>query len=415
MIKPNDHIFYSLAGSAPPDLINAISARLPELGNVRFHTGMSYYPHDYLYEEEYQGLFEHFTAFTFLSERHCLNKEGIQAYPLHVSQIYPVIDSMKLDVLLCECPPPDENGYLNFGFYGTSCNDYVAKQAKKTIVQINKNAPYVYGEQNSIHVSEVAAIVEQDHDFFDVPPIPITEVENKIARFVVDRIGDGATIQIGIGGLSNAICSFLDCKKDLGVHSEMFVDTMVPLIQKGIINGARKTLHPGEVTVAFGSTTNKGREFLHKNPAVRFYPLPYVNDPYVIAKNDNFVAVNNALITDLTGQVGSESIGFKQYSGSGGQVDFVRGARMSKNGKSFLALESCTNTKEGQISKIVLSLPPGQVVTTPRTDVDMIVTEYGVAELQNKTIQQRAKALIAIAHPQFRDELTSEAKKVGIL
>jgi 4-hydroxybutyrate CoA-transferase len=415
LIRPDDRIFYSFGGSAPPDLINAISAKLPELGKVRFQTGISFYLHDYLFKPECKGFFEHHTIFPFVTERFCTDKEDIYPYPFHLSQLNSVVDKMKPDVLLCECPPPDENGYLNYSFYGTCSNDYVSKQVSKIIVQVNKNAPYIYGEQNGIHVSEVTAIVEKDHDFYELPQTPITEIESKIARFVVDRIEDGATIQVGIGGLANAICSFLDCKKDLGVHSEMFVDAMMPLIQKGVINGSRKSIHPEETTVAFGGTTNAALKFLHKNPTVKMYPVSHINDPKVVGMNDNFVSVNNAIVADLTGQVGSESIGFRQYSGTGGQVDFVRGARMSKNGKSFLALESCANTKEGEVSKIVLSFKPGQVVTTTRTDVDMILTEYGVAEMRNKSLRERAKAMIAIAHPQFRDELASEAKKVGIL
>lgn len=415
LIKSGDRIFYSFGASAPSDLINAVSAKLPELGRVTFQTGISFYFHDYLFKPECKGFFEHHTAFSFISERYCPDKEAIYPYPLHLSQLNSFVDAMEPDVLLCECPPPDEKGILNFSFYGTSCNDYVAGKASRIIVQINKNAPYVYGEKNGIHVSKVTAIVEMDHDFFELPQTPISETESKIARLVVDRVGDGATIQFGIGGLANAICSFLDCRKDLGIHSEMFVDAMMPLIQKGIINGARKTLHPGEATVSFGGTTNAAKNFLHKNMGVRMYPASYINNPDIIAKNDNFVSVNNAISADLTGQVGSESIGFKQYSGTGGQVDFVRGARMSKNGKSFLALESCAKTKDAEISKIVLSFPPGHVVTTPRSDVDMIVTEYGVAELRNKSLQDRAKAMIAIAHPRFRDELTHEAKKAGLL
>lgn len=222
-------------------------------------------------------------------------------------------------------------------------------------------------------------------------------------------------IQIGVGGLANAICSFLDSKKEIGVHSEAFVDSFIPLIKKGIINGARKSLHPGEVCVAFGGASYAALDLIHKNPAIKMYPMSYINDPKVIAQNNKFVSVNNAISVDLTGQVGAESIGFRQFSGTGGQVDFVRGARMSENGKSFITLPSCMKGKEGQISKIVLKFLPGQAVTTTRSDVDMIVTEYGVAELRNKSLADRANAMIAIAHPQFRDELAREARVAGLL
>ncbi len=417
IISPGERVFYSLGGSAPVDLVNVLSKRLPELGGLTFIHALAVYPFDYLYKPEYKDYFKHESLFYFFGDRNGRNTVNVELYSYQFSNTESLFaNKIKPDVLMFECAPPDENGYLSYGMYGTFNNDQVSKQASKIIVQVNRNAPYVLGEKNLIHVSAVDCITEKDHELFEMPSIPITEIETKIAASIVERIADGSTIQVGIGGLADAICSFLDSKKDLGVHTEMFVDSMMPLTQKGIINGSKKTLHPGEITCSFGGTSRKVFAYMHNNPAIRMYPISYINDPYIIAQNDNMVCVNNAITVDLTGQVCSESIGFKQYSGTGGQVDFVRGAAMSKNGQSFISLSSSVKGKDGQlINRIVLELPPGQVVTTPRTDVDMVVTEYGIAELRYKSLPERAKAMIAIAHPQFRDELKIEAKKVGLL
>ncbi len=415
IIRPGERVFYSMGANAPLDMLNALSRRLPELGKIKFMTAVGIFPYEYINNPVYKGMYEHHTGFRFFTERISKNKEDVYTYPIHFSQFPAWIDEIKPEVLLCECPPPDENGYLNFGPYGIAMNDYISKKVSKIIVQVNKNNVHVYGEQNSIHVSKVTAIVEQDHGFFDLPIMPITDVESKIASLIVDRIEDGSTIQIGIGGLANAVCTFLNSKKDIGIHSEMFADSFIPLIKSGVINGAKKTLHPGEVTVSFGGTSVAALSLMNRNPAIRMYPATYINDPNVIAKNDNLVSINNAIMVDLTGQVAAESIGFTQFSGTGGQVDFIRGARMSKNGKSFITLASCMTKMNDPVSKIVSNFPPGQVVTTPRSDVDMIVTEYGIAELRGKNLMERAKAMIAIAHPEFRDELTIEAKKAGLL
>lgn len=416
IVGPGERVFYTLGCSAPVDLVNALSKRLPELGHVNFFSGLAVYPFDYLFQPQYQGHFTHNSLFYFIFDRICPNKGGVEIYSYNFSQTdWLCTNKIKADVLMMECAPPDENGYFSFGLYGSFSNGAVAQQASKIIVQVNNNAPYICGENNLIHVSQVDCIVEKDHDIFELPPIKITDVEMKIAQNIVERVEDGSTIQVGIGGLADAICSFLDSKKNLGVHTEMFVDSMMPLMQKGVINGTKKTLHPNEVTCSFGGTTRPVYAFMDKNPIIRTYPVSYINNPYIIAQNDNFVSVNNALMVDLTGQVGAESIGFNQYSSTGGQLDFVRGAAMSKNGQSFISLSSSIENNDGLSSRIVLKMPPGQVVTTPRTDVDKIVTEYGVAELKNKSIPERVKAMVAISHPEFRDVLMAEAKSAGLL
>lgn len=409
-IKTNDRIFYSIGDSAPGSLLNSLSHWLPELGHVTFITGIPFGPFDYLSKPQYKDNFTHYSAFLFFADRASVNKESVDPYIFHFSCIKELIkEQAKPDVFMFESPPPDENGYLNFGCYGVYCGDMVAKLASTKIAQVNSKTPYVYGQQNLIHVSEVDYIVENDRDLVVVPMIPITDVETKIAQHIVERIEDGSTIQIGVGGLANAVASFLGSKKDLGIHTEALVGVFIDLIRNGVITGARKSFLPGEVTCSFGP--DKEHAFVHKNSMIKYYPIDFINDVNNIAKNDYFVSMNNALMVDLTGQVCAESLGFRQYSGTGGQVDFVRGARLSKKGQSFITLPSINNGK----STITLTLPPGQVITTLRSDVDMVVTEFGIAELKNQTIRERVRRLIKIAHPQFCDELLFEAKRVGLL
>ncbi len=415
-INPGDRVFYPVGGSAPLGLVNALSRRLPELGHITFITGIVVYPFEYLMKPEYKEYFKHYTLFHFNGERAAVNQESIEPYLVQFNRIEDLLTNhAKPNVMLCECAPPDERGYFSYGIFGTYCNHMVKEMVSKIIVQVNSRAPYVYGRQNMIHISEVDHVVEQDHELFEIPDIPIADVETKIAGYLAERIEDGSVLQIGVGGLANAVCSFLESKKDLGVHTEMLADSFLDLIEKGVINGRRKTFHPGEVTCCFGPTKRAFYDFVHKNQMFKYYPIIYTNDPYNVARNDNMVAINNALMVDLTGQVCAESLGFKQYSGTGGQLDFVRGAAMAKNGQSFITLPSSVNGKAEIASRIVLTLPPGQAVTTTRTDVDKVVTEFGIAELKNRSITERVKEMLKIAHPQFREELQFEAKKAGLL
>ncbi len=416
VINPGDRVFYSLGCNAPLDLVNALSRRLPELGQINFITGSVVYPFEYLTNPEYKTYFKHYSFFL-QGERTSINQESIEPYPFHFSGVEELLrNRAKPNVMMCECAPPDQRGYFSYGCYGTYCNPIVETMVSKIIVQVNRRTPYVYGQQNVIHVSEVDHIIEQDHELLKMSPKPpITDVEANIAKYLVERIEDGSTLQIGVGGLANAVSSLLVSKKDLGVYSEFFMDSFLDLIEKGVINGRRKTFHPGEITCSFGPNSREGCDFVHNNQTVRYYPVSYINNPYNIAKNDNMVSINNALMVDLTGQVCSESLGFRQYSGTGGQVDFVRGAAMAKNGQSFITLPSCVNNMPEPMSRIVLTLPPGQAVTTLRTDVDKVATEYGVAELRHTSISERVTAMINIAHPQFRDELKYGAKKAGLL
>lgn len=266
-----------------------------------------------------------------------------------------------------------------------------------------------------LHVDELTALIEKDVPMPVEQNRPPTEKDKTVAGYIVERVQDGACLQIGAGGIPTAVGIYLKEKKHLGIHTEMFAETMVDLIQCGAVDNSQKKLIPGKSVFVFSGLTEKHRWMFKNHPELmETRSFEWINNPYVIGQNDNVVSINACLAVDLTGQVCSESIGTRQYTGVGGQLDFVRGAQMSKGGQSFITMFSTYTDKEGKIrSKIDLTLPLGAAVSTPRTDVQYIVTEYGVADLQGQTIESRAKRLIAIAHPDFRDELTFKAKKAG--
>jgi 4-hydroxybutyrate CoA-transferase len=284
-------------------------------------------------------------------------------------------------------------------------------------VQVNTKTPWIHGIDNLVHVDEVDYIVEADHDLVPVPEIVITDVERKIGENIAEHIPDGATIQLGIGGIPNAVAYFLHGKKDLGVHAEILSDATAELAELGVITGKKKTLYPGKIVVGgLIIGTKRLLDFVDNNPTIMTMPIARANHLDIIKQNDNLCSINAALTVDLTGQVASETIGHTPYSATGGQLDFVRGAAASKGGKSFIALKSTSLKKDGTLtSRIVLNFTPGTVVTTPRSDVMYIVTEYGVADLYMRSVPERVKAMISIAHPDFREELEKQAYEAKLL
>ncbi len=417
VIKSNDRIWYSPVCSAPLDVINAICKRKDELKNVSMFSALVLYPFDY-FKAEYKGHISHTSLFLGPVERRMLDQGNIEVLSYQFAHTDWVTKNIiKPTVFIMDAAPPDENGNFSFGAVGVF-NGYTAAQCAGTIiVQVNNGAPFVYGPKEAfLNIEDVDYICEQDHKIAELPKIPITDAEKTIANKIVSFIEDGSTFQIGVGGLSNAIGFFLEQHKDLGIHTEMLVDSMVTLVEKGIVTGNKKTLYPGEITCSFGIGARKLYDFIHKNKSLKAYPISYIADENVIARNSQFVAINNAIMCDLSGQVCAESIGFSQFSCTGGQMNFVRGARMSPGGKSFLVLEAAVKKADGaMISKIVTAFPPGAVVTTPRSEVDYIVTEYGAAHLRGKTIPARVKEMINIAHPDFREQLMKEAKEKKLL
>ena len=317
-------------------------------------------------------------------------------------------NAFPVDVAVITMTPPNEDGFCS---YGVSC-DYgraASKAAKILIAEMNDRLPFVLGEQNRIHISEIDYIVPCSYEVPSIPMPTISEVERNIAKYCASLVKDGSTLQFGIGSIPNAIAQELVDKKDLGIHTEMFSDSVVELMKKGVVNNSKKNIHKGKVISTFIMGTPELYEFVNNNPDIELYPVEYVNDPFVIGQNDNVVSINSCLEVDLMGQVNSESIGLKQFSGSGGQVDFVRGAAASKGGISIMAMPS--TAAKGTLSRIVPFLAQGAAVTTSRNDVDYVVTEYGIASLRYKTLRQRAESLIKIAHPDFREELMNEFNK----
>ncbi len=292
-----------------------------------------------------------------------------------------------------------------------------AESAKLVIAQVNKQMPSMMGD-TLFHVSQLGAIVEVDEPLAELPMTNDTDHQlvQRIAGFIAERIPDGATLQLGIGGIPDAVLGYLYEKKDLGIHSELFSDGVIDLVEKGIINGSRKTIHTGKITAGFILGTRRLYDWVHNNPLIEIRRTEYVNNPFIIAQNKNMVAINSAIEIDLTGQVCSDSIGTKIYSGVGGQMDFIYGASLSDGGLPIIALPSTTTLKDGTIiSRIVPMLKPGAGVVTSRNHVHYIATEYGMVDLYGKTIRQRTQALISIAHPDFRDDLTAQAKLLNYI
>ncbi|PIE84505.1 MAG: 4-hydroxybutyrate CoA-transferase [Bacteroidia bacterium] len=314
---------------------------------------------------------------------------------------------MPVDVALVSVTRPNAEGYCSFG---VSC-DYsnpACKAAKVVIAEANDQMPFIAGGDNLIHVSEIDHIVETSHPLFELPAPKIGELETKIGQYCAELVKDGDTLQLGIGSIPDAVLQQLTDKKHLGIHTEMFADGVVDLVNAGVIDGSQKTLHKGKMVATFLMGGKKLYDFVDNNPDVLLFPCSYVNDPRIIMQNNNMVSINSCLQIDLMGQVCSESMGLRQFSGVGGQVDYVRGARMG-GGLSVMAMPS--TAAKGKVSRITPFLDEGAAVTTSRNDVDYVVTEYGIAHLWGKTLKQRAQELISIAHPDFRPALQEEFKK----
>jgi len=330
--------------------------------------------------------------------------------PIYLHMVPRLINEglLAVDVALIHISLPDEHGFCSFGV-GVECTKAAAERARTVIALVNRQMPRSLGDA-FIHVSKLTHVVEIDRPVLELPQVgEIGEVARAIGAHIAELIPDGATLQMGIGEIPDAVLLFLKDKHHLGIHTEMFSDGMVELFEAGVITNEAKTLHRGKIVASFVLGSKRTFNFLDNNPFVEFGPSDYVNDPYVIAQNEKMVAINSAIAVDLTGQVCADSIGYDIYSGFGGQVDFIRGAARSKGGKPIIAMPS--TAKGGTVTRIVDTLPPGAGVVTNRADVRHVVTEYGVASLFGKSLRERAHELIDIAHPDFRAELTSAARR----
>jgi len=413
-IKSGDNIVVQPGCACPNELVRAMVARKDELENVTLYHILIVGELPYV-RPGMEKHFKHKAFFIGANTRTAINEGRAEFIPIFLSEV-PLLFKLgriKTDVALLNVSPPDEHGFCSYGVdVGTIKTP--AEKSKIIIAQVNRNMPRALGD-SFIHINKITHIVEYNEPIKELPQIdPNTSPEtlavfDKIGKLIADLIEDGSTLQMGIGAIPDSVMKYLYNKKDLGIHTEMFSDGIIDLVEAGVINGEKKTLHPGKIIVGFVLGTQRLYNFIDNNPVIEFHPQEYVNDPFIISKNNKMVAINSAIEVDLTGQVCSDSIGTKLYSGIGGQVDFIRGASRSEGGKPIIALPS--STKDDTISRIVPTLKQGAGVVTSRGDVDYIVTEYGVANLWGKTIQERAKALIEIAHPNFRDELTKYAKE----
>jgi 4-hydroxybutyrate CoA-transferase len=387
-------------------------------------SGLVFKPLD-IFKGEFKGHINYYCIFQGPVERHFQKEGNIDTCGYAISTTAWALENVnKPSVCILELAPPDENGDMSFGtFSGFGTWDavqYTKKVGGKILVQVNKKQPRVYGVNHHLNVKDVDMICEVDTPMPVVPELPATDVEKKMGQMIADMIEDGSNIQIGIGGVANVVGHLLDGKKNLGIHTELWTDSMTALVKKGVITNAKKSLHPGKSICSFTVGSQETYDFLENNPQVEFHPVTYTNHITTLAKVDKLVAINNAIAVDLTGQVCAESIGHVQYSGTGGQLDFVLGSAISKGGMSFTVLPSVVETKHGRVttgiaSTITTEMMPGSIVSVPRSYTHYVVTEYGIADMKSQSASKRVERMIAIAHPDFRDQLRREAKAKGIM
>ncbi len=411
-VRSGMRVFIGSGAAAPQVLVEALTARAPEVYDVEVLHILTHGPAPYAHA----GLLEHFRQNSFFiggNVRQAVH-EGVADYtPLFLSEIPRLFRErrMHLDVALVQVSPPDAHGFCSFGV-SVDVVKAAVESADFVIAEVNPSMPRTLGD-SFVHVRELDAMVRSERPLLEFPMEVITPEVGKIAGFIEALVPDGATLQTGIGMIPSAVLAALTHKRNLGVHTEMITEAVVPLIESGVLNGRRKTLLPGKIVTSFCFGNRRFYDYIHDNPAFEFRPTEFTNDPFQIARNRDMIAISSAIEVDLTGQVCADSIGGKFYSGFGGQVDFMRGAARAENGKPIIALPS--TTKDHAISRIVPWLNTGAGVVTSRADVHYVITEYGVAQLHGRSVRERALALIHIAHPKFRDELMRAARAARLV
>lgn len=400
-IPDGSRVFFGHAANEPPVLVDALVRNYEQYKDVEIVHWVPMGKGEYC-DPKMKGHLRHNAMFVGGPTRKAVQEGRADYTPFffHQSTRFFSDGTFPIDVAMVSVTPPDKHGYVSLGV-SVGGTKPACLNAKMVIAQVNDQMPRTMGE-SFLHVSQLTCCVEASTPLPELGGGTIGEVEEAIGRNVASLVEDGSTLQLGIGTIPDAVLKFLGDKKDLGIHSEMFSDGVVELVERGVINNRRKTLQPGKSVAAFLMGTRRLYDYAHRNPAVMMAPVDYVNDPRVICQNDNMVSINSCVQVDLMGQAASETVGYKQISGTGGQVDFIRGAAMSRGGRSILAFPS---TVKGRTSKIVPLLDEGAAVTTSRDDVDYVVTEYGAAHLKGRTLRDRARALIQIAHPDFRPDL----------
>lgn len=415
MIKSGDHIVSGLAGAEPVLLLSRLHEIAEKVKDVHIMTCLPMGVYDFYSKAEYKDIFLMEGWFYSGPMRKLHEQKTISFIPNHLHfAAKKRLDYRKPNIYMGNCSMPDEHGYVSLGLSAVyECE--MLEAADIVILELNPNVPRTFGD-TTLHTSQVDYFVKTDYKLPELPIAPTSEKDKKIGELIAAYIEDGSTIQLGIGGIPNAVAEALKGKKHLGIHTEMFTDGMVDLFEVGAVDNTCKSIHKGKMVAAFALGSEKLYKFINNNPAVEILNGAYVNDPHVIGQNYKMISINTSVEVDLTGQCCSESIGVRQISGTGGQADTAIGAQNSEGGKSFIALYSTAmvkNPSTGELvekSKIVPMLTPGAVVSLSRNDVDYVVTEYGVAALRGTSVKERVRRLIEIAHPNFREELTAEAE-----
>lgn len=410
-LRHGDAVVVPTGVAEPPALLKALSERRREFRDVTVSQILPLASHGYFDPETAQHV-RHSAYFLGGASRPGAQAGWIDTLANHFSELPELIRRglTPADVVFSVASPMDEHGYFALGLAA----DYTmaaVERARAIVLEVNPNVPFSHGRCH-VHVSQVAALTESEEPIREVGLPTIGPVQEAIGRYVADMIDDGSTLQIGYGGIPDAVVMQLRDKHDLGVHTEMMGDGLLSLIECGAVTNRRKNYLPGMAVATFALGSSKLYRYMHRNPAFEMHPVDFTNDPFLAGRNDNLVAINATLQIDLFGQCGSESLGATPYSGTGGQADFVRAANRSQSGKSFIVLPS--TAKQGAVSRIVPTLDPGTLVTTSKNDVSYVVTEYGVAQLRGKTMRERARALIGIAHPDFRPMLQEQAARLRL-
>lgn len=408
LIRSGMRVFIHGAAATPTPLLEALGART-DLENVRLYHMHTSGPAPFA-EPEQAGRFESVSLFTGAPLRKAIEEGRADFMPIFLSDIPGLFTTglVPLDVALLQLSPPDRHGNCTLGT-SVDCAKAAADSARLVIAEINEQMPRTHGN-TVVPFSRVDAFIHTDRPLHEHALAPETDVEARIGQLIAELVDDGATLQMGIGAIPDAALSRLRGKRDLGIHTEMFSDRVVDLVESGAVTNRLKSVHPGRIVTSFVAGTKRLYDFIHDNLLVEFHPCDRTNDTALIRKNDRVHAINSALQMDLTGQICADSIGHRIYSGIGGQMDFIRGAALSKGGKPILALPS--TAKDGKLSRIVPELTPGAGVVTTRGHVHWVVTEYGSVNLHGMTLKERGAALVSIAHPDFRAELTRDLARV---
>ena len=411
VVTNGDTIVVPTAVGEPPALLTALSEARRDFRDVQVVQILPLRNYGY-FDAETAAHVRH-TAYFFGGVSRPGGKDGwIDFIPAYFSELPALIDRklVAADVVLSMASPMDAHGFFSLSL-GADYTMAAVRNARAVVLEVNPNVPFANGNCH-VHISQVAALTESETPLLEVGLPAIGPVQQAIGKLVAEMIPDGATLQIGYGGIPDAVVMQLTHKHDLGVHTEMIGDGIMTLVEAGVITNRRKNYLPGKMVATFALGSKKLYEFLHRNPALEMHPVDFTNDPYLTGQNDNLHAINATMQIDFLGQCGSESLGFVPYSGTGGQTDFVRAANRSKGGKAIIVLPS--TAKNDTISRIVPVLSPGTHVSTSKNDINYVVTEYGVAQLRGKSAHQRCEALIGIAHPDFRDELRQAARAMKL-